>query len=104
MRNEGICNYRITRDRRALDNSSVSWAINVEFYCPKYSSTPDVVTDIALACVILHTFLAIDLEQQSPILVKNLPSWGMALAKEQQNLLLDYFVNKGTVPWQEGPI
>ena len=121
-----ICNYRISRGRRIVENVFGITAQKFQCLHSTMRQHPDIVTKIVLTCCILHNLhrmryrkenLQIDQEDADHNVIpgawrqhgnlQDVPqpggprNTGTRQAKDQRLYLTNYFLNRGAVPWQE---
>ena len=128
-RRQRIYNYRVFRARRIVENVFGITAQKFQCLHSTMRQHPDIVTKIVLACCILHNLhrmryrrepLLTDQEDADHNLIpgewrqhgnmQDVPqrpgprNTGSRKAKEQREYLTNYFLNRGSVPWQENMI
>ena len=110
-----IFNYRISRGRRVVQNAFGIITSHFRIFQSLMQHEPPVATRVVMACLVLHNLLRIrhpTCQQENfggegqPLIVlegNDIPYDGcnpMEAAKRQSNILRDYFMNEGQVPWQ----
>ena len=116
--NERLYNYRISRGRRVVENAFGILVQRFRVMLSSMQQEPEVVTSLTMACVILHNttrqrYGNIAAEHPYPEEETHLPLHALhgddrpregrnpaRAAKQQRDILMDYFRNEGAVPWQ----
>lgn len=107
-----ICNYRISRARRVVENGFGILANRFRVLLGTINLNPTKVEDITLACCVLHNFLLTKTNKNyADIITENLPSlYGLQNQQSgnrftnasinNRDLFCEYFNTLGAVPWQ----
>ena len=117
--NERLYNYRISRGRRVVENVFGILVQRFRVLLSTMQQEPRVVATITIACVILHNLMRerygnLAPEEADPQDDPTLPPQDALIgdqnpqearnpsraAKQQRDILMDYFINDGAVPWQ----
>ena len=113
--NQRVFNYRLSRGRRVVENAFGILTSGFHIFQRLMQQEPPVVVRVVMACLVLHNLLRMryptgqqddfGAEVQPPIVLEgnDIPYEGrnpLKAAKTQRNILRDYFMTDGQVPWQ----
>ena len=124
-REERIANYRISRDRRVVENAFGILVSRFRVMMTTIELPPKTVRDVVMTCVVLHNILRSQYQGQHGAQQPgddddgDVPGYGRLIfgaadggrdrnpareAKRLRDYLKDYFNNEGAVAWQHGRI
>ena len=113
--NQRVFNYRLSRGRRVVENAFGILTSRFRIFQRPMQQEPPVLARVVMACLVLHNLLRMryptgqqdnfGAEGQPPIVLEgnDIPHEGqnpLEAAKTQRNILRDYFMTDGQVPWQ----
>ena len=113
--NQRVFNYRLSRARRVVENAFGILTSCFRIFQRPMQQEPPMEARVVMACLVLHNLLRMryptgqqddfGAEGQPPKLLEgnDIPHEGrcpLEAAKTQRNILRDYFMTDGQVPWQ----
>ena len=113
--NHRVFNYRLSRGRRVVENAFGILTSCFRIFQRPMQQEPPVVARVVMSCLMLHNLLKMrypkgqqddfGADGQPPVVLEDndIPHEGrnpLEAAKKQRNILRDYFMTNGQVPWQ----